>query len=121
MRARAVFLAVVPLVLAAASAAAQSYAGDCLVRPNSRGGTSISCSRRNDYARESRQIAAEARRNALAISRDIRAQTRASASAARAEARAFERRWNSNTSAMRIRERMESLRLRRPALRYQRW
>ena len=105
------------VTLAATTAAAQR---DCLVRPNERGGTYISCSRTNDYARETRRITSEARREALRVESRVRAESRAAAAAARGEARAFQRRW-SDRSAMRIRERVEPLRIRRPALRYQRW
>ena len=105
------------LTLAATTAAAQR---DCLVRPNARGGTYISCSRTNDYARQRREIASEARREARQFANRIRAESRAAAAATRAEARAYSRRW-SDRPMMRIRERIEPLRIRRPALRYQRW
>jgi hypothetical protein len=104
------------LTLAATTAAAQR---DCLVRPNARGGTYISCSRTNDYAREMRRITSEARRETRQAANRVRAESRAATAAARAEARAFAR-W-SDRPAMRIRERIEPLRIRRPALRYQRW
>jgi hypothetical protein len=116
------------LTLAATTAAAQR---DCLVRPNSRGGTSISCSRSSEYARdmrrrasetqrEARRAASEAQRDARRIATRVRAESRVAAASARAEARAFERRWN-DRPMIRIRERIEPLRIRRPALRYQRW
>lgn len=105
------------LTLAATTAAAQR---DCLVRPNARGGTYISCSRTDDYAREMRHITSEVRREARQAASRIRAESRAAAATARAEGRAFQRRW-SDRPVMRIRERIEPLRIRRPALRYQRW
>ena len=105
------------LTLAATTAAAQR---DCSVRPNARGGTYISCSQPNDYAREMRHIASEVRRETRQAASRIRAESRATAAAARAEGRAFERRW-SDRPTMRIRERIEPLRIRRPALRYERW
>jgi hypothetical protein len=105
------------LTLAATAAAAQR---DCLVRPNARGGTYISCSRSNEYARETRRIANEARADARAITNRVRAEARVAASSARAEARAFQRRFSTRPT-VRARERIEPLRIRRPALRYQRW
>src|SRR5688572_24290164 len=110
------------LTLAATTAAAQR---DCLVRPNNRGGTSISCARaNNDYTRDTRRITNDARREARQVANRIRSESRAVAAAVRAEvraeARAFQRRWNDRPT-MRIRERIEPLRNRRPALRYQRW
>lgn len=105
------------LTLAATPAAAQR---DCLVRPNARGGTYISCSRTNDYAREMRRITSEARREMRQAASRVRAESRAATAAARAEARSFQRRWN-DRPIIRIRERIEPLRIRRPALRYQRW
>ena len=109
MRARAVvLLAFLPLALAATTVVAQRYSPDCLVRPNDRGGTYISCSRRNDYGAEQRRVASEARREARAMTNRIRSESRAIASAARAEARAFERRINTDRTLTRLRERVNS-------------
>jgi hypothetical protein len=115
MRARAVLLAFLPLALAASPAAAQRYSSDCVARPNDRGGTYISCARRNDYAAEQRRIASEARRETRAMTNRIRAESRAIASAARADARAFQRRVNADRTMLRLRERVNARVFERPS------
>jgi hypothetical protein len=120
-----VLLSLLPLALAATPAAAQRYSPDCLVRPNSRGGTYISCSHRNDYARESRQIATRARNEARALANRVRAESRSIATRARAEARVqartFEQQFRTFNRSFTLRERFDTPRYHPPRIRVQRW
>jgi hypothetical protein len=92
------------------------------VRPNDRGGTYISCSRRDSYAREQRRIASEARREAREIADRARVESRRIAAETRAEVRAFQRRFDAERIATRVRERINLRRYDRPTrFHYQRW